>query len=470
MRDLSQRWTCAAILAFTLIFLHTRTFAADSLVWNTNQNKVTADIKSVPIPKLLSAIALDAGWHVYLESNITYAVSTKFQDLPPGQALRMLLGDLNFALVPQTNGPQHLYVFRTSIGAATQIIRPEDLLPKKARSGKIPNELVVTVKPGVKIDSLDCLKDASVTGQITALDTYRVQFKDEAAATAARSCLSGNPDVLAVESNYSMEPPNVPLGVANASQQFDLNPKANQGDCQVIVGLIDTSVGSLGSSMDQFMMKSISVAGANWGESSSVGTKALGSTAITHGTAMAETILQGLQANAHGSTSVKILPVNVYGQGESTSTFDVANGIYQAINAGANMINLSLGGSGDSAMLHTLIQNSAKQGVVFFGAAGNEPVTTPEYPAAYPEVQAVTAGTRQGQVADYANRGSFVDLMLPGTSIVPYDGQSWAVTGTSTATAFATGIAAGLADYNRQCPGDVIPSLQSKFGVSLSGQ
>jgi len=60
-----------------------------------------------------------------------------------------------------------------------------------------------------------------------------------------------------------------------------------------------------------------------------------------------------------------------------------------------------------------------------------------------------------------------VDLMLPGTSIVPFDGQSWAVTGTSTSTAYASGIAAGLADSTHNCPSGVIPQVQSKFGVSL---
>ena len=184
---------------------------------------------------------------------------------------------------------------------------------------------------------------------------------------------------------------------------------------------------------------------------------------------MAETILNAVQQNTGGKTSIKMLPVDVYGCNDSTSTFDVATGIYDAVQGGANVINLSLGGPGDSTFLHTLIQNAAKQGVVFFGAAGNQPVTTPEYPAAYPEVEAVTAGSGPGQIADYANRGSFVDLMLPGTSIVPYDGQSWAVTGTSTATAYATGIAAGLADSSHDCPGQVIPTIQSKFGVSLDG-
>jgi hypothetical protein len=441
-----------------LLFSIAHAPAADVLNWNTNQNRVTADIHSVPIPRLLASIALHAGWHVFLESNITYSVSSKFQDLPQGEALRMLLGDLNFALVPQTNGPQHLYVFRTSMGNATQFIHPEDLISKTTHSGKIPNELIVTVKPGVKIDGLGCLQNASVTGKITGLNTYRVQFKDEAAAEAARACLAGNPDVLAVESNYSLEQPNVPMGVANAAPQFNLTPKANDGNCQVIIGLIDTPVGTLGNNLDQFLLPKISAAG-----------QAPASSQLTHGTAMAETILGAVEQNTGGTTSVKVLPVDVYGANESTSAFDVATGIYDAVQAGANVINLSLGGQGDSQFLHTLIQNAAKQGVVFFAAAGNQPVTTPEYPAAYPEVEAVTAGSGPGQVADYANRGSFVDLMLPGTSIVPYDGQSWAVTGTSTSTAYATGIAAGLADSSHDCPGQVIPTIQSKFGVSLSG-
>jgi hypothetical protein len=445
---------CVAVSALVLFFSHAR--AAEVLNWNTNKNLVSADIQSVPVAQLLAGIARHTGWQVFLEPNVTRNVSTKFRDLSSGEALRMLLGDLNFAIVPQTNGPVHLYVFRTSLEKATKLIHPEDMVSKVSRSGKIPNELVVTLKPGAKIDGLGCLGEANVTGQITGLNAYRLQFKDEAAAKVAQACLSGNPEVASVESNYSMEQPDVPLGVANAAPPFNLNPKVNDGNCQVIIGLIDTPVGTLGSGMDQFLMPSISSTGGGCTSSQ-----------LTHGTGMAETILQGLQANTHGSSSVKILPVDVYGCNETTSTFDVAKGISDAINAGANMINLSLGGQGDSPLLHTLIQNTTKQGAVFFAAAGNQPVTTPTYPAAYPEVQAVTAGSGPGQVADYANRGNFVDLMLPGTSIVPYDGQSWAVTGTSTATAFASGIAAGLADSSHNCPSQVIPTLQSKFGVSL---
>ena len=460
MQNCFRCWIYFAVFGLVLLGTNKRAATAETLNWNTNQNRVSADIQSVPVARLLGGIARHTGWQVYLEPNVTHNVSTKFQDLSSGEALRMLLGDLNFALVPETNSPTHLYVFKTSMRKATQFIRPEDLVSKISRSGKIPNELVVTMKPGIKIDGIDCLQDANVTGKIDALNTYRVQFKDEAAAKAARDCLAKNSDVASVESNYSMEQPDLPSGVGNASPQFDLTPKANDGSCQVIIGLIDTKIGSLENNLDQFVLPSVSVAGSDCASSQ-----------LTHGTAMADTILRGVQANTGGKTSVKILPVDVYGCNETTSTFDVATGIYQAIqNGNANVINLSLGGQGDSEFLHTLIQNATKQGVVFFAAAGNQPVTTPTYPAAYPEVEAVTAGSGQGQIADYANRGSFVDLMLPGTSIVPYDGQSWAVTGTSTATAYASGIAAGIAYAGHNCPGQVISTVQGKFGVNLSGE
>ncbi len=83
-----------------------------------------------------------------------------------------------------------------------------------------------------------------------------------------------------------------------------------------------------------------------------------------------------------------------------------------------------------TALLHSVIQDGSSKGIVFFGAAGNQPVTTPFYPAAYPEVVAVTA-IANGQLASYADRGSFISLGAPGTGFVYFDNQPWCVTGTS---------------------------------------
>jgi hypothetical protein len=162
---------------------------------------------------------------------------------------------------------------------------------------------------------------------------------------------------------------------------------------------------------------------------------------------MAATILHSIQNATGGKTSVQILPVDVYGPNQSTSTFDVANGIISAANGGAKIINLSLGSEGDSPFLHQVLQDVAGKNIAVFAAAGNQPVTTPFYPAAYPEVMAVTAYD-QGQLAPYANRGSFVSLGAPGDSTFCYNGQSYMSMGTSDAAAYMSGKAAGDMDKN----------------------
>src|SRR5256885_3943343 len=55
-----------------------------------------------------------------------------------------------------------------------------------------------------------------------------------------------------------------------------------------------------------------------------------------------------------------------------------------------------------TTLFRSIIKSAAAQHVLFFAAAGNEPTTEPSYPAAYPEVIAVTAGTRDGAIASYA--------------------------------------------------------------------
>ena len=455
-----QRCLSGAVLMLILVSTGTlRARASDTLSWNTNQNGVSADIKSMDLRELLEQVAAASGWQVYLEPGTARDVSAKFKSLPPGEALRLLLRDLNFALVPRTNAGPRLYVFRTSQANATQRIRPSAAKASDRSRKAIPNELIVRLKPGAKIDDIARSLGAKVIGRVDGLNTYLLEFTDEAAAQAARQSLLNNPDVAAIDSNFPIEPPPAPqLLAGGAGPDWNLKPKDNTGPCQIVVGLIDTSVSPPGNGMDSFLLPSISVAGDS--QTAPGG--------LTHGTAMAQTILQGIQASTGGKTSVKILPVNVYGANSSTTTFDVGQGIYQAINAGADVINLSLGGSGDSAFLHSLITSATKQGVVFFGAAGNEPVTTPTYPAAYPEVIAVTASDPNGQIAPYANRGSFVSMMEPGTSLVSYQGQSYLVSGTSSATASASGFAAGLADTTHHCPDQVIPTLRSKFGVNFN--
>jgi subtilase family protein len=164
---------------------------------------------------------------------------------------------------------------------------------------------------------------------------------------------------------------------------------------------------------------------------------------------MAQTMLRTLQLLGNGSSSVQILPIDVYGPNESTSTFEVAQGIALAINKGANPINLSLGSPEDSQVVRDLIAQGSLQGITFYTAKGNTPISTPVFPAADPGATAVTALDANGQVVPWANRAALSAVGAPGTVVISFNSQTYLVQGTSPATAIVSATAGSLMEKNQ---------------------
>ena len=98
-------------------------------------------------------------------------------------------------------------------------------------------------------------------------------------------------------------------------------------------------------------------------------------------------------------------------------------------------------------------------------AAGNMPVNTPTYPGAIPGVHDVTALAQPGQLAGSANFSPQVSMALPGASVVYVGSQAYVVQGTSPATAYASGIAAGTKSVDCSSWQEIISALQAKFPV-----
>ena len=427
--------------------------AVNSLAWNTNTDRVDADLRGMPLWPFLEDLAHKSGWRVYVEPGTDKMVSTKFKDLPAGEALKMVFGDLNYALVPQTNGPTCLYVFLTAMQNATK--------PVVARkpATHVPNELMVKLKPGTDADALAKSVGAKILQRNDKLGIYLFQFSDATATDAALGQLQTNPDVQAVDYNYNFDPPPsaqaLPPGSATpAAVNLKLDPPSDNNPCNVLVGLIDTPIQSVPANLAQFVQPQISVAGK-------AGT--LPSTP-THATGMAQFILGAISQSSGGHSSAQILPVDVYGSSATTTSWDVAMGIQAAVDKGANVLNLSLGSPADSAVLDSVIQQAEAAGVLIFAAAGNEPVTTPTYPAAIAGVNAVTA-VQAGPLAPYANDGSFIDMALPGSGVMVLGTQAYGMEGTSVSTAYATGVAAGTKTSN--CDGwtQIQGAMQQKFVV-----
>ena len=450
--------TLVALLVLWLAFNFSAGAQTNSIVWHRAADRVDADVRLLSLSQLLQQITAQTGWQVYVEPGTTHSASTKFKNLPTGDALRMLFGDLNFALVPQTNAAPHLYVFTTKMQNATQRVRA----PRSVTARHVPGELLLKLKPGVDINALAKALGAKVIGHDDKLRIYRLRFADAAATDAALAQLQNDPDVEAVDYNYVFDPPPTPQPIANAPVgpvSLTLDPSTPDDPCSPVVGLIDTSVQSLGSQLDPFMLKPISV----------VVDVTASSTNITHGTAMAQTIFNGIyqQSNGTGSSGskVRVLSVVVYDSSETTTSWNVALGVQAAVDNGATVLNLSLGGPADSAILDSVIQQALAQGIVIFAAAGNQPVNTPTYPAAIPGVNAVTALGSPGQLASYANYGSFVDMALPGTSMVYLGSQAYVVQGTSASTAYATGVAAGAKGINCLPWSQIQGAMQKRFPV-----
>jgi thermitase len=430
--------------------------ASSSVMWDMATDRVTADVHGEQLWPVLEDIAHKTGWHIFVEPDTARSVDVKFTGLPRQEALKKLLGDLNFAFVPKTNEASHLYVFTSRMENATKRVV---VAAAKAVSPKhVPNELLVKVKPGTDIDALAKSLGAKVVGRDDKLGIYRLQFEDEAATEAALAKLKTNSSVESVDYNYIYDAPVAPRAVSSlatgpVSLTLDANSKSDP--CHPIVGLIDTSIQSLGSQLDPFIMQSISVVGDS---------SAANNTSPTHATSMAETILRAVSQQG-SSSSVRILPVDVYGSGEMATTWNVALGVKAAVDGGATILNMSLGSSADSQILSSIIAQAQAKGVIVFAAAGNQPVNTPTYPAAISGVNAVTALGAPGQLAAYANYGSFVNLALPGASVVYLNGQAYVVQGTSPATAYASGVAAGYKGINCDSWSQIQTLMQQKFPV-----
>lgn len=145
-----------------------------------------------------------------------------------------------------------------------------------------------------------------------------------------------------------------------------------------------------------------------------------------HGTHVAGTVAaetnNGLGV-AGVSWHAQIMPVRVINKGGGTS-YAVMQGVRYAAgmpnDSGtlpartADVINLSLGGEGYSAITQELYATVREKHIFVVAAAGNESTDTPSYPAAYDGVISVSATTCNDGLASYSNHGPTITLAAPG--------------------------------------------------------
>lgn len=154
-----------------------------------------------------------------------------------------------------------------------------------------------------------------------------------------------------------------------------------------------------------------------------------------------------------------VMPVKVLNAEGKGDTSNIVRGIVWAVDHGAKVINMSLGGAGGSRALLAAVQYAQSKDVLVVAAMGNDAQNVQEYPGAYPGVISVGATTSDDTAADsFTNFGSWISVSAPGQEIYSTM-PSYEVTenshagkelnydlmdGTSMATPFVAGLAALL--------------------------
>ena len=165
-----------------------------------------------------------------------------------------------------------------------------------------------------------------------------------------------------------------------------------------------------------------------------------------HGTGIAGLIAAHgkLMGAAPGARLLAIRAFDPDDKGAQGTTFNILKGLDWASEHGARIINMSFAGPQDPAIGRSL-GAAAKKNIVLIAAAGNAGAKSPPlYPAADPNVIAVTATDTDDKLFEAANRGKYIAIAAPGAQImvaIP-DGGYEVSSGTSLAAAEVSGIAA----------------------------
>jgi serine protease len=332
------------------------------------------------------------------------------------------------------------------------------------------NSIVVDFKDSLPESSITAIAkqyDLHLNSVFSQSDHIYIIKGDRSLLTKLKTDLKNNVEFIEPNYNYqALEMPNDP----EYSQQWNLRNinietawDENKGE-GITVAVIDTGVTQVTDLKETKFVKGYDF----------IKDKVNADDDNGHGTHVAGTIAQSTNNN-YGVAGIayksSIMPLKVLDNYGSGNIADIAEAIKFAADNKADIINMSLGGGGDSNLLAEAVNYAYKKGVVVVAAAGNENENSASYPARYPHVISVSAIDSAGQKAPYSNYGAGVDISAPGGSesggilqetIDPETGKSvfLGLQGTSMASPHVAGVAALIKAEGIKEPDQVLNILK----------
>jgi len=349
---------------------------------------------------------------------------------PPRQTLRPLVEEPPLRPVKaQARPPQNP---RRSTG-----------VPPSGERRFVPNEVVIEVAGRPSQQQVEALarrhrlnREESQSFDLSGTTMFRWTIPDRRSVASVIRGLEADASILSVQPNYlyTLQQSKTGEGVQYAVDKLRL-ARAHElarGE-RILVAVIDSGIDASHPELAGSVIESFNAVGG-------------ADNAHSHGTGIAGAIVA--QARLTGvAPRARILAVRAFdpnGKAAEGSTFSILKGIEWAAGKGARVINMSFAGPQDPAMARTLAA-AHKKGIVLIAAAGNSgPKSPPLYPAADPNVIAVTATDAKDDLFAASNRGHHVAVSAPGVDVLlPTPGSSYQMSsGTSFAAAHVSGVAA----------------------------
>jgi hypothetical protein len=338
-------------------------------------------------------------------------------------------------------------------------------VPPANETRLVPDEVVIELRNTVRPQQIDAMQRRhrltrleSQVNQLSGTTLYRWRIPDRRSVAQVVRELEANNLVTSAQPNYLYTLQQSEQKPAGDPAQYELAklrlPEAHafaQGE-GVLVAVIDSGVDTdhdelKGSVADYFNALETPIA------------------AHMHGTAIAA-LIAGHGKLLGAAPKAKILAIRAFdpkGASAEGTTFGILKGIDWAAAKNARIINMSFAGPDDPAIRRSL-DAAFRKGIVLIAAAGNEgPTSPPLYPAANPNVIAVTATDAEDKLFAPSNRGRHIALASPGDQLLVATPDGYEVSsGTSYSAAGISGIVALMLERDgRLTPAKVRAILQS---------
>lgn len=271
-------------------------------------------------------------------------------------------------------------------------------------------------------------------GAIDSLRTVRVQFRDIQILDGIEGAeASPNyPVNIPAPPEVSAQDGALPFG-NNALSAIGINQDNSDWGAGVTVAVIDSGVNShlsLEDGVNQIELTELSAESEQLGHGTAVSSIISGNHPLTPGVAPASNILSVRVTDAFGNSD----------------SFTLAQGILAAADAGAQIINISMGSTGNSSIVLQAVQYAQDLGAVIVASSGNEGTSQAAYPAAYDGVISVGAIEGNGDHVAFSNSSENLTLTAPGYQVNAAWGEDLltSFSGTSASAPFVSGAIAAI--------------------------